>query len=313
MFMLKGIKKNELLSKHTTFKIGGPAKYFYIAKDEQDLEKALSWAKENNEPCFILGRGSNLLVSDQGYGGLVIKINNKQLAINNKQVMCGSGVSLSELIKFSVDNGYTGLEWAAGIPGTAGGAVRGNAGAFGNDMSKSVMKVKAVSIKQSAFSIKHLSNKECKFKYRESIFKNDKNLIILEVAIKLEKCKDKNEQKKLVEGYIKQRTDKQPKYPSAGSVFKNVLEKDIDKKYRNKIPNEVIKGGKIPAGWLIEEAQLKRQKVGKAQISEKHANFIVNLGGAKAEEVVSLISMAKMRVRNEFGVQLEEEIELVGF
>jgi len=311
--MLKGVKKNELMSKHTTYKIGGPAKYFFTAKNEKDLEDALKWAKDEKMQHFILGGGSNILVSDDGFDGLVVRIKNNELKIKNNEIICGAGVQLSELVRFSVDNGLTGLEWAAGIPGTVGGAVRGNAGAFGSDISKSIKEVKIFQIKNKESRIKNFSNKQCKFKYRESIIKKNPDMIILEVQLKLKKGKNKAEQKKIVANIINQRTGKQPRKPSAGSVFKNIFFKDISPVYQSKIPNEIVKGGKVPVGWLIEDVELKGKRIKDAKISTEHANFIINLGNAKAADIIALISMAKMKVRNEFGVQLEEEIQLVGF
>lgn len=309
--MLKNIKKNVPLAPYTTFKIGGKAKYFYTAKNEKDLAQILAWAKENNLPVFILGGGSNVLVSDQGFDGLVIKISNQKFQIKNQKIFCGAGASLSDLVRLSIEKGFKGLEWAAGIPGTVGGAVRGNAGAFGSNIGQSVIEVKTYKHK----NIQTYKHKNCRFGYRESIFKKDRNLIIVSVVLKLKKSKkgEKKQQLAKISEILKSRKEKQPSLPSAGSVFKNIIVKNIGQKNIERISTEAIKNGMLPAGWLIEEVELKGKKIGGAQISEKHANFIVNSGKAKSSEVMELISFAKTRVRDQFGIQLEEEIEYVGF
>lgn len=319
------LKEDVLLKNYSTFKIGGPAKYFCDCENLEELKGALSWAQKDNEKVFVLGGGSNVLFGDRGFDGLVIKIANKGLRIEDKKIIFGAGVSLNKLINFSVENNLTGLEWAAGIPGTAGGAVRGNAGAFGGEMGESVLAVKGIELESGKsednrdqngykipnFKIFEFNNAKCRFGYRDSAFKRDRDLIIWEIEMELEKS-DKDEGDKKIEEILSSRKEKQPSgYPSAGSVFKNpkVDEKIIksfedDKKVK-------ARNGKVPAGWLIEKRGLKGKKIGGAMISEKQANFIVNTGNATADDVAILISLIKQKVRNGFGVQLQEEIEIV--
>ena len=259
---LPGIKRNVSLEKFTTFRIGGKAKYFFVAKNEKELIEAVKFAKDNKLPSFILGGGSNLLVSDKGFKGLVIKAG-KPLALYVSK----------------------GLEWAAGIPGTVEGAAFGNVGAFGKSMKDEVESVKVFDTKTGKTAI--LENKDCKFSYRNSIFRKKKNLIILSVKIKSGKSNSKK-----IKEYLEKKKEKQPLgYPSAGSIFKNPL--------------------KYSAAELIEKCGLKGKKIGKAKISEKHANFIVNLGGAKAEDVKSLINLIKKEVKKKFKINLEEEIQFL--
>jgi len=327
-------RKNVSLAKYSTFKIGGKAKYFFISSTEKDLIKAVKTAKELNPvrdkslngvkmPFFILGGGSNLLVSDKGYDGAVIKMKNEKLKIKNYnskfKIFCESGTPLAKLVNASVEKGLTGLEWAAGIPGTVGGAVRGNAGAFGNSISDIVKTVKC--LEAESLNIKVLRNKDCKFEYRDSIFKKNKNLIILSAEMKLKKVYELRSSsptssiervRKNIKKNLEQRKKTQPlNFPSAGSVFRNVKYEIKNEKLLEEFPKlkEFNKKGIIPTGYLIEGCGLKGKKIGKAKISEKHSNFIVNLGGAKADDVKKLINLAKKQVKKKFKIILEEEIQ----
>ena len=289
--LLKGIQKNVPLAFHTTFKIGGPAKYFYTAKTKEDLIKAIKVAKKINLPFFILGGGSNLLVSDKGFEGVVIKVGSTKYEVKNRQVFSEAGILLSDLVRITLENNLSGLEWATGIPGTLGGAIRGNAGAFGKSMKDIIKRVEVFDTRTG--KIKILKNKDCQFDYRESILKKNKNLIILSAKIELKKG-----ERKKIDNQIKENLDYRKKtqplgFLSAGSVFKNP-------------PGHF-------AGELIEKCGLKGRKIGEAQISKKHANFILNLGNAKTRDVKKLISLIKERIKEKFGLELEEEIEFLGF
>jgi UDP-N-acetylmuramate dehydrogenase len=263
LYSIMNFQKNILLKNHTTFKIGGPAKYFYIAKNKKNLILAAQWAKKKKLPFFILGGGSNVLISDRGFKGLVIKFQNQKL---------------SEFVN-------RGLEWAVGIPGTVGGAIWGNAGAFQKSMKDVVKEVEVYDAKKE--KIMRLNNRQCKFGRKTSIFRKNTNLIILSAKIKPRKSNPRK-----IKEYLRYRKEHQPlNCPSTGSIFKN--------------PPGFF------AGKLIEECGLKGKKVGGAQISEKHANFIINLGGATAKDVLKLINLAKNKVKNKFRVKLEEEIKKI--
>ena len=332
------IQENILLSKYTSFKIGGPAKYFCVVENVDEIQKALEFTKKNNLNIFILGGGSNLLISDNGFDGLVIRIMNQELRIKNNEVFIGSGLSLAKLVSESVKKNLTRLEWVAGIPGTVGGAIANNAGAFGKCMEDVVKEVEVLKFSSSDkvcserepnkenWEIKKFTNKQCQFSYRSSIFKKDKKYIILDAVLKLEKGDQEKSKKittassleKRVGEILRSRKEKQPlEHPSAGSVFKNPVVNDqhLDK-LKKEFPelNKIVKNNTIPAGWMIEQIEgLKGKKIGGAMISEKHCNFIVNTGNAKAEDVIILISLIKQKVRSHFGIQLKEEIEYVGF
>jgi len=310
--LLPGLKKNVSLKNYTTFKIGGPAKYFFEAKKKEDLIGAVITAKKFKLPFFILGGGSNILVSDKGYNGLVIKCQMSNVKCQNqnsklKTIYAESGVRLSNLVQFSLEKSLAGLEWAVGIPGMVGGAILGNAGAFGRSMKDVIQKVEVFDTKTG--KVKIFKKKDCQFDYRNSIFKHANsatlglrprgmrmrpceypNLIILSATLQLKKGNKKEIQEKMKE-YLNYRKETQPlNLPSAGSIFKNP------------------KG--FSAGELIEGCGLKGKRIGNVKISEKHANFIVNLGGGKAKDVKKLINLAKKKIKEKFGITLEEEIEL---
>jgi len=262
MSCFNNFQKNISLAQFTTFRIGGPARYFFIAKTSQDLVEAVRFAQKKDLPFFILGGGSNLLVSDKGYDGLVIKINNEQRTVNNNIISSEAGTKLSDLVSFSIENNLTGLEWAIGIPGTIGGAVKTNASCFGGEMKKIVKKIEKI------------------------------DNIILSVELELKKG-TKEQSRELAKEIIKKRKQTQPlEYLSAGCIFKN--------------PSS------SPAGYLIDQAGLKGKKIGQAQISSKHANFIINLGHAKARDVIKLIDLIKKTIEPKYRIELEEEIQYLG-
>jgi UDP-N-acetylmuramate dehydrogenase len=293
--VLPGIQKDVLLKDYTTFKIGGPAGYFFIAKNKDDLINAIKISKRFKLPLFVMGGGSNLLVSDKGFKGLVIKIQFSGVEFQDNKVISGAGVGLTKLAHISADMDLAGFEWASGIPGTVGGAVYGCAQAFGERISDSVVLVEALDIKSLKF--KNFSKEQCQFTLKNSIFKKNKNLIITYVDLMLKKGNKKEIFKKIKEN-VKYRKKNHPiKFPSAGSVFINPESK-----------NEVMR-----AGSLIEICGLKGKRVGGAEISKMHSNFIINLGGAKARDVLALINLAKKKVKKDLGINLETEIQFVGF
>ncbi len=321
------IRENVPLAQYTTFKIGGPARFFAEVDDEQEMKEAVKWAKENKQKIFVLGGGSNLLISDNGFAGLVIKINNVNFEIIDDvsskkigeivKVSCGAGVSLAGLALELAKSELSGLEWAVGIPrATVGGAVRGNAGAFDVTMSDLVEKVRFFDFEKEDFS--EFDKDKCEFDYRESIFKKKENYLIWEVNLNFEKREESFIQE-LIEKSIMHRKNSYPKFPSAGSVFKNTAQIEVVEKNDAEVAKNarrqgvVSKEGKIPIGFLIEQFGLKGKQIGGAKVSEEHGNFIVNTGDATAEDVIILISLIKQKIRDNYGVQLEEEIQMVGF
>jgi len=303
----KKLKFNEPLKNWTTFRIGGPARYFFVAESIEDFIKAIKITQQLKINYFILGEGSNLLFSDQGFNGLIIKNKISKLEIIKVKIIVGAGVKLSYLFLSSIKFGLTGLEWASGIPGSVGGAVYQNAGAFGSDLSKLIQ---SVTVSRNGKIIK-LSKGQCGFIYRGSIFKTNKD-IILEAELKLKKGR-RTESQKLIKKYLDHRRLTQPVGYSAGSVFKNASFQKLSQICLKTYPQlQTFKeSGIIPAGWLIENAGLKGLKIGGAQISEKHANFIINRGRAKAKDVLALIKTIKKIVKRRFGLKINEEIQLI--
>jgi len=312
------IQQNIPLSSHTTFHIGGPAKYFVEVGDIEELQEALRYAQKNRLEFFILGGGSNILVSDKGFDGIVIKnriSNHKTRATKERiEVEIGSGLPLANVVKMTVTGGFTGLEWAAGIPGTLGGATRGNAGAFGGEMKDIIQSVKVLKISAGAYAMEAYPAKDCQFKYRDSIFKRDEKLIIVSTTIQL-KAGDKERIQNRTQEIISARKKKQPiGIRCAGSFFKNPIVKnekliaEFEKEKGVKAKDE-----KLPASWLIDLAGFRGKKIGDAKVSNENANFIINTFKAKAEDVVILSSFIKQQIRDKFGVQLKEEVQFIGF
>ncbi|MEK7061897.1 MAG: UDP-N-acetylmuramate dehydrogenase [Patescibacteria group bacterium] len=310
---LPDIKKGILLSDHTTFKIGGPAEYFLIATKEKEIMHAIKTAKRLKIPIFVMGGGSNLLVSDNVIKGLVVKnqVIEPIVLIKNNIIEAPAGIVFGKLVNFSINKSLEGLEWAGGLPGTFGGAIRGNAGAFGGEIKDSVLKVRALDNK---FNLKKLSNAQCKFAYRSSMFKQE-NWVVLSASVKLIKG-DKKKIKEISNSHINYRREKHPlEYPNAGSIFKNVDFKEIPTKFQKLFLDKVKKDPFpiVPSAWFIIGAGLVGKKIGGAQISEKHSNYIVNLGGAKALDVLKLIDIVKQKVKKKYNIKLETEIQFIGF
>ena len=317
--MLK-IKRNISLKNLTTFRIGGKAKYFIEVFNKTDLERAIIWGRKKSLPFFIIGGGSNILISDKGYSGLVIKINNSRVKkIQPYIITVGAGMNLAAIEQRFFQEGWSGLEWARGIPGTVGGAVVGNAGAFGHSLQEIVRQVTTISLITSEEKI--YSPEQCKFSYRGSIFKT-KQEVVWEVSLQWQKG-DKSKIKERRDKYWDYKVQKRHlfQYPSAGSIFKNILLKDTpySKNFHPetnslsgyaiiKGKKTIIRGGKLSAGWLIEQCGLKGYKIGQAEIAPFHGNVIINLGQAKSDDVLQLISLARKKVWQKFKIKLEEEV-----
>lgn len=287
----KGIKfaLSEPMKNHTTFRIGGAADIFITVSSEEQLCAALAAAREYGVPVFCVGKGSNLLVSDGGIEGAVISLSGlNEIKISGNIISCGAGAALSALCIAARNAGLSGLEFAYGIPGSAGGAVFMNAGAYGGEISDVVRSVRAADMNGNIYAV---SAADLKFGYRTSAFREN-GLIILSAEFELRRAEYEEINGKMEE-LLNKRREKQPlEYPSAGSAFKR--------------PTGYF------AGALIEKNGLKGARVGGAQVSVKHAGFIVNAGGASASDVLKLIEEVKEKVLRADGVMLEPEILFVG-
>lgn len=304
--------EGETLSKHTNFRIGGPAKWFVEVRSLDELIQVVQFCKTNNLAFFVFGGGSNLLVSDNGFDGVAIKIAMRTYQINGTIVRAEAGVLSSALARATTSLGLKGLEWAITLPGTIGGAIRGNAGSFGGQMGDRVVSIEVL----RDGGVIELKKDELGFSYRDSVFKHNSDVIVA-ATFQLEEG-DTQELKEEVDDKLMKRKSSQPTdFGSAGCIFKNYIigDDEIVSRLSRKfvIPQDMIASRRIAAGWLIDQLDLKGTQIGAAKISEKHGNFIVNTGEATADQIVQLIALIKTRARNEFGIQLEEEVQLVGF
>jgi UDP-N-acetylmuramate dehydrogenase len=282
------IFQNEMMKKHTSFKIGGPADFFIIIESVEELKAVLKFAKELDIPVTCIGNGSNLLIKDNGIRGLTIKLDFKDLTINEDEIEAGAGVPIPVLARKAYENGLSGLEFASGIPGTLGGAIKINAGAYGGEF-KDV--VDFTTYLDNNLQVHTVSNEDQNFSYRNSRFNNTDDIII-SAKMKLKK-ENKDIIKAKMDELSAKRKDKQPiNFPNAGSVFKR--------------KNEYI------AAEVIDKCGLKGYNIGDAYISDLHAGFIVNKGNATAQDVIQLIEYIKNTVHEKYNINLELEIKVIG-
>ncbi len=308
----QGIK----LSSHSNYKIGGSAGYFFEATNVNDILEALNhWGKVKSRDrvsdIFILGGGTNILINDSGFDGLVIKPSIKNLSREGENIRAGAGVLMSDLLEFAASEGLMGLEWAGGLPGTLGGAVRGNAGAFGGEIKDGIVEVVSLDINSLEPKIIKRNKSECAFSYRDSIFKRKNGQEIILEAVMALKPGDKNLIREKINEKIHFRATRHPMdYPNIGSIFKNVDYRRFKKLWQRDLKH-IVKTDPfpvVPTAYLLSECGLKGVSLGGAMISPKHPNFIVNVLTATSEDVKKLIRLAKAEVENKFGIQLEEEI-----
>ena len=298
---VEGVRFDCSMAQHTTFRVGGPAESLYEAKDAENLRRVIAFLNREDIPYLVVGRGSNLLVKDEGLEGVVILLRGplagmaqaktdpsvSNLRAHDMTVYAGADLPILDLLFHCRDSGYGGLEFLAGIPGTVGGAVATNAGAFGKEIGD---RVKEIDVITAVGEVVARNRSQLKFSYRA--LHMEKKSVIIGACLKVDTVTGKTVAKRIA-GYLKKRKESQPiEYPSAGSVFKNP-------------PNDY-------AGRLIEHAGLKGKKIGGAMISEKHANYIVNTGDATAKDILELLFLTQEKVRKETGVKLVPEVKVVG-
>ena len=283
------VRINEPMTKHTSFRAGGAARWFAVPETVEELTYVLGACKKAGAPWYVLGNGSNLLVSDKGFPGVIISMDRfDRLEVNGTEITVGAGVILSRLANTAYKAGLTGLEFAAGIPGTVGGACVMNAGAYGSEMKQIL---KTVTVLTPEGSVETLPAEELELGYRTSVIPK-RGYLVLKAVVSLAEGK-LEEIKSVMDDLAFRRKDKQPlEFPSAGSTFKR-------------------QEGHF-AGKLIEDCGLKGFSVGGAQVSEKHAGFVINKGGATATDIYKLCQEVEKRVKAEFGVSLEMEVKLLG-
>ncbi|MBI4142880.1 UDP-N-acetylmuramate dehydrogenase [Candidatus Uhrbacteria bacterium] len=313
------IREHEPMSRHTNFRIGGPARYYVEARTPEDVRAAVDFARGANASWFVLGGGSNTLVSDVGFDGLVIQTAMRDVRIDGARVVAGAGAITAAVARQAGDAGLTGFEWAVSLPGTIGGAVRGNAGCFGGEMKDVVEHVRVFQVASRESPVVSMTNAECVFRYRHSIFKEHPEWIVLEATLSL-RSGDPVASRAKMEEYLVRRKTKQPlERPSAGCLFTNVLEHELDEPTLARLDavtdgawHAVAHDGQIPTGWLVHHVGCAGLRVGNAMISEKHGNFVINLGSATAADVLTLADTVRSRVAETFGITLHEEVQRLG-
>ena len=282
---------NEKLSNYTTYRVGGKVRAICYPKGEEELIKLVGLLKEKNIKYFVLGNGSNVLFSDLLYDGIIIKLDNfNKISIEEDTITVGAGYPLVKLSNDAMRNSLVGLEFASGIPGTVGGAVFMNAGAYGEDMSKIVESVRVLT---SDLKIKEIKNKGMKFSYRTSLLQEHLDYVCISAKLKLKRGKKEEIEKIMTDRRMQRRATQPLNYPSAGSVFRN--------------PEGMF------AGKLIDDMGLKGFTIGKAKVSEKHANFIINTGNAKANDIKRIIDLIKQKALIKYGVRLHVEQRLINW
>ncbi|MCS7025973.1 MAG: UDP-N-acetylmuramate dehydrogenase [Bryobacteraceae bacterium] len=303
------IQPSALLSQHTRFGLGGPCWALIDISNEGAFRQALGLIRASQAPHAIIGQGSNLIVSDQGFAGLVLRYTASNLILRDGQIEVEAGVLLQTLVDVSIQAGLEGLHTMTGIPGWVGGAIYGNAGAYGHSIHEFVRQVRFFDGEQ----VRVFDPSACQFAYRESIFKRRKEWTILSAILELPPG---NRQALQAEAHrIRQIRDQKypPQMKCAGSIFKNLLFSELEADVAARVPSTVIREGKVPSAWFLEQVGAKGMRRGGIQVAAYHANLIYNDGNGTAAELLTLIQELKTRVWREFGLQLEEEVQYVGF
>jgi UDP-N-acetylmuramate dehydrogenase len=296
------------LSRYTRFGIGGPADLYAETGDAEAFVAALEAARVSGLPTVVIGGGTNLIVADAGFRGIVLRYRGERIAASGNRVTAEAGASLQDLVDFAIERGLRGLETLAGIPGSAGAAVYGNAGAYGHSISERVASVRFYDGAQ----VREFDNAACQFRYRESVFKRHKDWIIFSFELLLEPA-DWAELRQAADGIVKIRNEKFPvTMKCAGSVFKNLLLRELPAEAAGQIPEGVAREGKVPAAWFLEQVGAKGMVRGDIHVAPYHANLIYNAGAGTAADLCALIRELKDRVRGRFGIELEEEVQYVG-
>lgn len=302
------VSTGALLSRYTRFGIGGPADLYAETADAEAFIAALGAARAGGTPTAVIGDGTNLIVSDAGFRGLVLRYRADRLQAVGTCVMADAGAGLQHLVDFTVDRGLKGLETLAGIPGSVGAAVYGNAGAYGHSISERVVRVRFY----DGADIRLFTNDECQFQYRESIFKQHKEWIIFSTELALDAA-DTAVLRRTADDIVKIRNEKFPvTMKCAGSIFKNLLYKDLPAEVAAAVPAAVVREGKVPSAYFLEQVGAKGIELGGIRVAPYHANLIYNAGGGTAAELCAVIRDLKQRVVDRFGIELEEEVQYVG-
>jgi UDP-N-acetylmuramate dehydrogenase len=300
------ITENAPLAGYTRFAIGGPANVLADACSEAALMAAVQILRESNCPYTLIGGGSNLVVSDAGFPGVVLRYTAATIQIAS-QVRVAAGAVLQDLVDATIDAGLEGMHTMTGIPGWVGGAVYGNAGAYGHSIHEFVESIRYF----DGDRVQEIGNAECRFRYRESAFKKNKNWIILETTLRLPPG-DAAALRTAADNILRIRSEKYPAtMRCAGSIFKNLLLAELPESVQTRVPERVIREGKVPSAYFLEQVGAKGMVNGGIHVADYHANLLFNAGGGTSREVRDLIHVLKTRVEETFGLLLEEEVQYI--
>lgn len=303
------VRKDALLSDLTRFGIGGPAAVYAEAGSEAAFSAALRIAQSSGARYSIIGSGTNLIVSDSGFDGVVLRYTADRISSEGESLAVEAGAELQTLVDYAIDHGLRGLETMTGIPGSVGAAIYGNAGAYGHSIHERVDRVRFL----QGDAVRTFSGSECRFRYRESIFKEHKDWIIFSVALAMTPA-PAAELRAIADDIFKIRLAKYPaEMKCAGSIFKNLILAELPESVQLQIQPQVIREGKVPSAYFLEQVGAKGMRNGDIHVADYHANLIYNAGGGTARHLCQLIGELKARVRARFGLELEEEVQYVGF
>lgn len=302
------VSRDEPLARHTRFAIGGPAAVFAEADREEPFVRAVALARSSGLPVVILGGGTNLVVSDAGFPGVALRFAGNSIEAAGATVTAQAGAQLQELVDFSIGRGLQGLETLAGLPGSVGGAVYGNAGAYGRSIGERVSRVRLY----DGAASREIDNAACDFRYRESVFKRNKDWIVLAVELALTPAPHEELRARADEIVAARNQKFPPEMKCAGSIFKNLLLAELPEAVAAQVPSEVVREGKVPAAWFLEQAGAKGAARGDIRVADYHANLVYNAGSGSARELCELIADLQARVRSRFGLELEEEVQYIG-
>ncbi len=301
--------ENALLARYTRFGIGGPVALLCDTNNEAAFVQAVDIVRSAAVPRVVIGGGTNLIVSDAGFDGVALRYSGSRIECDGMVLRVQAGAVLQDVVDKSIGFGLQGIQTMTGIPGYLGGAIYGNAGAYGQSIQQIVECVRFIDGERE-FAFR---NDECRFRYRDSIFKDRKDWIILSADLRL----SEGNQSELRNRADEIRAIRDAKYPPtmkcAGSIFKNLLWADLPAGVRSQIPSSVVREGKIPSAWFLEQTGAKGMRRGDIQVATYHANLVYNDGKGTAEDLVAVISELKTRVQERFGLELEEEVQYVGF
>lgn len=304
---------NEPLWRHTRFGLGGPAAVFACTRDEGAFLEAVRVAQASGAGWVLIGMGTNLVVADEGFPGVVLRYDGARIDVHGRRVTAQAGAALQALVDATIEAGLQGYEPMTGIPGNVGAAVYGNAGAYGASIADRLVRVRFF----DGSAVRETDHAGCGFRYRESEFKRRRLAgepwLVLEAEFEFPHGNPADLRKKAEEILTIRNRKYPPDMKCAGSIFKNLLWEALPEQARSAVPPEIVKGGKVPAAWFLEQAGAKGMARGGIRVSAEHANTLYNAGGGTAADFCALVAELKRRVRERFGIALEEEVQYIGF